>query len=104
MSRIAGSILCVSLLVGLGCSSNDTPTIAVHTDDGGTDGLTPPIQPTLVGSTIDKYVDEVPTFAGRRVDGRESVSVNMFEFQQKVLPATFYDSLPAPYDAGTFLW
>jgi FtsP/CotA-like multicopper oxidase with cupredoxin domain len=104
MFRIAGSILCVALLVVAGCSSNDTPTIAVHTDDGGAEEVTPTIQPTLAGSTIDKFVDEVPTFAGRRVDGRESVSVNMFEFQQKMLPASFYEHLPAPYDAGTFLW
>jgi FtsP/CotA-like multicopper oxidase with cupredoxin domain len=50
------------------------------------------------------FVDQVPTFAGRRQDGTVTLGVNMQEFQQFVLPASVYAGLPAPFNAGTFLW
>ncbi len=61
-------------------------------------------QTPLDGTTIPRFVDPLPTFNGRRVDGTATVNVNMQEFQQKVLPASIYASLAAPYNAGTFLW
>src|SRR5438270_13827187 len=60
-------------------------------------------QTPLAGTSIPRFVDPVPTFNGRRVDGTATVNVNMQEFQQKVLPASVYAGLPAPYNAGTYL-
>jgi FtsP/CotA-like multicopper oxidase with cupredoxin domain len=77
--------------------------------DGGRPGfdggpITPVVQVPLNGATLPKYVEPVPTFSGRRVPAT-TVAIDMVEFQQKVLPASFYASgLPAPYDAGTTLW
>ena len=61
-------------------------------------------QTPLEGTSIPRFVDPLPTFNGRRVDGTATVNVNMQEFQQKVLPASIYSSLAPPYNAGTFLW
>ena len=66
--------------------------------------IIPPRQSTLPGARIPKYVDPVPTFNGKRIDGKAAVTVDMVEFQQKILPASVYASLPAPYNAGTYLW
>jgi FtsP/CotA-like multicopper oxidase with cupredoxin domain len=94
------------LLLLLGCSSSSsTPNVNVNLGDGGVvSTIILPVQPTLDPMMIDKYVDEVPTFAGSRVDGQAAVSVDMVEFQQKMLPESFYAALPAPFDSGTFLW
>jgi spore coat protein A, manganese oxidase len=61
-------------------------------------------QTPLKGTMIPRFVDRLPTFAGRRVDGRGTIRVNMEEFQQKVLPQSVYAPLPAPFNRGTFLW
>ncbi len=61
-------------------------------------------QTPLLGANIPKYVDALPTFAGKRVNGAQSVTLDMREFQQKILPASVYSSLAAPYSAGTYLW
>jgi spore coat protein A len=61
-------------------------------------------QTALDGATLPKYVEALPTFTGQRVNGRQAVSVNMLEFQQKILPASFYSKLRAPFNAGTLLW
>ncbi len=60
-------------------------------------------QTALPGKNVPKYVDPVPTFVGARVSG-STLSVSMQEFQQKVLPASVYSTLPAPFSAGTFVW
>lgn len=64
--------------------------------------LTPALP--VLGSTIPKYSDALPTFVGARVDGTQPLTVSMEEFQQPVLPASFYAALPAPYNAGTYVW
>src|SRR5262249_30743456 len=61
-------------------------------------------QTLLDGSTIPQFVDPLPTFTGRRANGAGTVPVDMVEFQQKVLPASIYAGLPAPFNAGTRLW
>ena len=61
-------------------------------------------QTPLVGNDIPKFTDEVPTFNGRRADATQTLDINMQEVQQKVLPASVYAGLPAPYNAGTYVW
>ncbi len=53
------------------------------------------IQEVLDGSTIAKFVEPVPTFNGSRVDGRKKLTVSAEEFQQKLLPTSFYKKLPS---------
>jgi spore coat protein A len=63
-------------------------------------------QTPLPGTTIAslyKFTDPLPTFVGARVSG-SNITVSAFEVQQPVLPASFYAKLPAPYNAGTYVW
>ncbi|HEY4023644.1 MAG TPA: hypothetical protein VGM75_33525, partial [Pseudonocardiaceae bacterium] len=60
-------------------------------------------QTALPGANITPFVSPLPTFFGKRVTG-SSVQVGMFEFQQKVLPDSFYTSLASPFENGTYLW
>ena len=52
------------------------------------------VQKVLLGSAIPKFVEPVPTFNGNRVDGTHTLDVSAQEFQQQVLPASFYATLP----------
>jgi spore coat protein A len=60
-------------------------------------------QAPLDGATIPKYVDALPLLSGQRVSGTVAVTVNMIEFQQKVLPASMYPASGALHN-GTYLW
>jgi FtsP/CotA-like multicopper oxidase with cupredoxin domain len=60
-------------------------------------------QTALDGSTVSKYVTPLTTFTGQRVSGT-SLQTTMLEFQQNVLPDSFYSSLAGPFRSGTFLW
>jgi spore coat protein A, manganese oxidase len=60
-------------------------------------------QTALDGTTVTRFVTPLPTFVGRRVSCT-SLQVTMSEFQQHVLPDSFYGSLAAPFRNGTFLW
>jgi spore coat protein A, manganese oxidase len=60
-------------------------------------------QTALPGASIKQFVTPLTTFVGRRVSG-SSLQVSMREFQQLVLPASFYSSLAAPFSKGTYLW
>src|SRR5579883_2650834 len=60
-------------------------------------------QTPLPGANIPKYVDPMPSFVGQRVTNT-SFNVKMLEFQQKALPESIYAGLPAPFNAGTFVW
>jgi FtsP/CotA-like multicopper oxidase with cupredoxin domain len=60
-------------------------------------------QTALPGGNVTQFVTPLPTFVGRRVSGT-SLQVNMLEFQQKVLPDSFYTSLASPFKNGTYLW
>jgi spore coat protein A len=71
-------------------------------DAGG--GITKPVvQAVLEGANIPKYVEPLPTFDGKRV-GAAAITVDMVEFQEKILPASIYADVPDPYKAGTYLW
>lgn len=61
-------------------------------------------QTPLLAANIPKFVDPLPTQFGRRVNATVTLQIDAQEFQQKVLPASVYASLPAPYNQGTFLW
>jgi hypothetical protein len=58
-----------------------------------------PLSPTR----IQRFAEPLTVFAGRRVGGT-SLQVGMFEFQQRILPAAIYNALPAPFNAGTYVW
>jgi FtsP/CotA-like multicopper oxidase with cupredoxin domain len=60
-------------------------------------------QTALDGTTVTRFVTPLPTFVGRRV-ACTSLQVTMSEFQQHVLPDSFYGSLATPFRNGTFLW
>ena len=84
----------------LGCTTGDDP-LQVSSNTAAAE-LQP--QTPLDGATVPKYVDRLPTLSGSRVDGTRSVSVDMHEFQQKMLPSSVYSNLPSPFNAGTFMW
>lgn len=52
------------------------------------------IQEVLDGATIPKFVEPLPLFNKKRVDGRKNLTVKAKEFQQKLLPESFYKTLP----------
>jgi spore coat protein A, manganese oxidase len=65
-------------------------------------GLTPGAQASfqvrqtaLNGTTVDKYVTPLPYFAGARVQAGSFLAVSYEQFQQKILPDSFYAALPA---------
>jgi spore coat protein A len=84
----------------LGCTGGDEPLqVSSNTAPSVLQPQTP-----LDGATIPKYVDRLPTLSGNRIDGTRAVAVDMHEFQQKLLPGSVYAGLPAPFNAGTFMW
>ncbi len=60
-------------------------------------------QKPLLGSSIPKYVDPLPTFVGQRVFDT-TFRVRVQEFQQKILPNSIYAGLRSSFRAGTYLW
>jgi spore coat protein A, manganese oxidase len=52
------------------------------------------VQKVLDGSVIPKFVEPVPTFNGNRVNGTHPLEISAQEFQQQILPASFYAGLP----------
>src|SRR5579859_1439689 len=60
-------------------------------------------QTPLPGASIPKFGTPLTSFANARVQGSSLVST-MLEFQQQVLPASVYASLPAPFNRGTYVW
>src|SRR5262245_49904344 len=86
-------------LATLGCGDDDHRHVSANPP--------PPViepQMPLDGATIPKFVDPLPTLSDNRVDGTRPVAIDMEEFQQKMLPSSVYADLPAPFNAGTFLW
>jgi spore coat protein A len=61
-------------------------------------------QAPLDGASLPRYVEPLPVLSSQRVNGAAAVTVDMVEFQQKILPASFYASRPAPFRNGSFLW
>jgi spore coat protein A len=90
-----------SMLVAAGCGQSPSSAEATGIT---TQASVRTAQTPLDGNTVPKFVDQLPTFNGRRVNGTSPLLVNMQEFQQKVLPASVYAGKPAPFNNGTFLW
>lgn len=84
----------------LGCTGGDDPLQVTATAQPSV--LVP--QTPLDGAAVPKYVERLTTLSDDRVDGTRTVTVHMEEFQQKILPASMYSRLPAPFNNGTFLW
>jgi spore coat protein A len=84
----------------LACTGTDDPLQVTATAQPSV--LVP--QTPLDGATVPKYVERLPLLSGSRVDGTRAVTVHMEEFQQKILPASMYSRLAAPFNNGTFLW
>src|SRR6266700_4712916 len=89
-----------SMLLAASCGQGNNPEATGVTTQASV--RTP--QTPLSGNDIPKFVDQLPTFNGRRINGATSRSVNMQEFQQRVLPASVYAGKAAPINNGTFLW
>ncbi len=53
------------------------------------------MQEVLPGSSIEKFVEPVPVFNGNRADGTKKLKISAEEFQQKLLPTSFYKKLPS---------
>jgi FtsP/CotA-like multicopper oxidase with cupredoxin domain len=107
MNRYRLSILPVCLgasmsLTLAGCSLDDAR--AVNNRRTASTTSVRQAQTPLDGNSLPKFVDPLTTFQGRRIDGTSAIHVNMEEFQQKVLPASVYAGLPAPFNQGTYLW
>jgi FtsP/CotA-like multicopper oxidase with cupredoxin domain len=49
----------------------------------------------LPGASIPKFVEPLPTFNAKRADGTKPLRVTTREFQQKILPSSFYATLPS---------
>jgi len=67
----------------------------------------------LPGGAIPKFVEQLPQLAdlglvdataGTGSLGSSQILLNMTEFQAQVLPASVYAALPAPFNAGTYVW
>jgi FtsP/CotA-like multicopper oxidase with cupredoxin domain len=98
---LARTSLGASLLLAAGCGQSPSATDTTGTT---TQASVRTPQTPLDGNTVPKFVDQLPTFNGRRVSGTTTVNVNMQEFQQKILPASVYTGLRPPFNNGTFLW
>lgn len=64
-------------------------------------------QTPLPGASIPKFVDPLPRplhLDGSRTTKTSPLVLRLDEFQQRVLPASMYSTLPAPYRNGTFVW
>jgi len=85
---------CCVAVAAMGCGEHDVSVPVTP----------PPPQMPLKGTLIPRFVDALPTFNGRRADGTQPLSVDMQEFQQKVLPEAVYRGRKPPYNNGTFLW
>ncbi|MEW6660062.1 MAG: multicopper oxidase domain-containing protein [Thermodesulfobacteriota bacterium] len=71
-------------------------------------------QTALLGASVTKYVTPLPVFVGARVSAGSAIAISYNEFQQKVLPDSFYTTLPSsitPFPGitfnprlGTYVW
>jgi spore coat protein A len=93
IKRLLAAGVVALLIVGVGLTSGTWASFQIG-------------QTALNGTTVDKYVTSLPYFAGSRVAAGTSLAVSYEQFQQKVLPDSFYAALPAgpfsPYPGISF--
>jgi spore coat protein A len=96
--------LAISAAIGIpGCGGEAAPGNATNRKSASKASFQT-AQTPLDGNSVPKFVDPLPLLNGTRADGTQTLQINMQEFQQKVLPASMYSGLAAPYDKGTYLW
>ncbi len=63
-------------------------------------------QTAIDPTSIPKFVDSMPNFVGARVNAllHRKLWINNVELQEKILPASIYSGLSAPYNNGTYVW
>jgi len=64
-------------------------------------------QTPLPGTSIPKFVEPLPVpsaLDGASTSSASPLVVTMSEFQTRILPASFYGALTAPFNAGTYVW
>jgi len=62
-------------------------------------------QTPLDATKVPQFVDDLPDFSALgRVNGDLPYRVRFEEFQQKILPDSFYAKLPAPFSTGTMVF
>ena len=83
IKRILTTGITALLIAGVGLTTGVQASVQV------------PSQIALDGTTLPKYVTPLAHFAGARVQAGSALAVSYNEFQQKVLPDTFYTGLPA---------
>jgi len=106
MRRATVSIPTLSIAVGVlatafgatGCD-NQRDDVSVEHSKSVTTPQTP-----LSGNSIAKFTDALPLLSGTRSDGTTTQQITMQEFQQKMLPNAFYNTLSGVNRNGTFLW
>ena len=110
-SAIAGGAAVLGLTVGLpavakldksGQMSKQLGVFSLPVVDASVTVPQTAIDPT----TIPKWSDPLPTFVGARVKAflHRKLAINNLELQQKILPASIYSALSAPYSNGTYVW
>jgi spore coat protein A len=93
------NVLKIGALAGAGAAIRfEVPTLF-----GTADASVGVAQTPLPGASVSQFVTPVPTFSGKRVAGT-SLQAYMYEFQQNVLPDSFYRSLSGTFQHGTWLW
>jgi len=64
-------------------------------------------QQPLDGRNIPKFIEPLPfpgALNGMATSAASPLVITMSEFQQKLLPNSFYSALPAPHANGTYVW
>src|SRR6478736_5017359 len=80
ITRAIGLLGSTALMLGCGLGNDLDPGVQTQMSASVSSPQTP-----LDGTTLPRFVDPLPTFNGRRVNGTPTVQANMQEFQQKIL-------------------
>jgi spore coat protein A len=78
------------------------PPGAENTGSGEQASVTTP-QTLLRADAVPEFVTPLTKLSGMRIDGTQRVSVDMEEFQQRILPPNLYPT-SGRFAGGTFLW
>ena len=110
-SAIAGGAAVLGLTVGLPAIGKLDPTGKMSQQLGVfslpvVDASVTVPQTAIDPLSIPKFVDSMPSFIGARVNAmlHRKLWINNVELQEKILPASIYSGLSAPYSSGTYVW